>query len=106
MDCGPVQTLIQIISGSDRCTTPAPETASAKAQKSFEEASFFAAHFKDFTVRPMPDPALMQVLRRGQWRRKLRKVSKKEQPERTHMRKPGDKEEEKEAHHEELHEKW
>ena len=100
MDCGPVQTLIQIISGSDRCTTPAPETTAAKAQKSFEEASFFAAHFKDFTVRPMPDLALMQVLQKGQWRRKLRKIRKKEPSGRTYMRRPRDKEE-KEEHHEE-----
>lgn len=100
MDFNPVQALVQIISGSDRLDTPAPETAAAKAQKSFEEASFFAAHFKDFTVRPMPDQPLMQILQRGKWRRKLRKIGKKEKLGGTYMRKPRDKEEKEERHEE------
>ena len=93
MDCGPLQTLTQIISGVERSTASSPETAASKAQKSFEEATFFAAHFKDFTVRPMPDQPLMLILQKGKWRRKLRKIGKKEKSGRTYMRKPKDKEE-------------
>ena len=103
MELGPVQSLVQILSGSDRSTTPVPETTAAQLQKSFEEASFFAAHFKNFAVRPMPDVGLMQILQRGKWRRKLRKVGKKEKSGRTYMRRSRDKaKEEKEEHHERL----
>ena len=98
MDCGPIQTVVQIISGAERCSAPASETAASKAQKSFEEASFFAGHFKDFTVRPMPDQPLMLMLQKGKWKRKLRKVNKKEKSEGTLMRKPKDKEEKEEQH--------
>ena len=66
MDCSPIQTLVQIISGAERCSTPAPETAASKAQKSFEEVSFFASHFKDFTVRPMPDQTSYAHAAKGQ----------------------------------------
>ncbi|AMO57994.1 hypothetical protein GZ77_19880 [Endozoicomonas montiporae] len=101
MEFGPVQSLVQILSGPDRSSAPAPETAAAQAQKSFEEASFFAAHFKNFSVRPVPDQPLMLMLLKGKWRRKLRKVGKKEKAGRIYMRKPRDKEE-KEEHHEAL----
>lgn len=93
MDCDPLQTLAQVISGAERCTASSPETAASKAQKSFEEATFFAAHFKDFTVRPMPDQPLMLILQKGKWRRKLRKISKKEKSGGTYMHKPKDKDE-------------
>lgn len=93
MDVGPVQTLLQTLSsGADQAQTPAPETLADKTRKMFEEMSFFAGHFKNFTVRPVPDQPLMLILQKGKWRRKQRKVNKKEKSEGTYMRKPKDKE--------------
>ena len=93
MDVGSVQTLLQsLFTGADRAQTPAPESMIDKTRKFFEEMSFFAGHFKNFTVRPMPDQPLMLILQKGRWRHKQRKVNKKEKSEGTFMHKPKDKE--------------
>ena len=87
METGPVQAFVNLMPvGSD-----APETHLEQAQQSFEETTFFAAHFKDYTVKPMPDLMLMQRLFRAKCRHKLRQVAKKEKAEGLAMRKPKDK---------------
>ncbi len=63
-----------------------PETAAEKNQKFAEEATFFISLFQKVrTIRRMPDPELMLVLEKDQTRRKKRKVSKKEKPEKLYF---------------------
>ena len=57
------------------------ETSAVQKQSFFEELSFLLAPFKNWHIRPVPDPALMLVLYKDRTRRKKRKVSKKGKPE-------------------------
>lgn len=57
------------------------ESVVEKNQNFAEEASFFAALFKQHPVRPVPDPALILVLNKQWLERKKRKVTKKGKPE-------------------------
>lgn len=105
MDCGPVQTMMHTISscGTDKTQSSTQASPADQARNFFEEASFFASHFKNFTVRPMPDPSLMLLLQQGKWRQKQRKVNKKEKPLNLFMRKrKKGKEEDKDNFHESL----
>ena len=43
-----------------------------------EEASFFYGLFRQYTVRPVPDPGLMLVLNKSKLKQKKRRVSKKD----------------------------
>lgn len=69
----------------NRCMpdTPRVESLANKHHNFYEEASFFAALFKQFNVRPVPDPGMMQLLQKEWVKRKQRKVTKKEKSEKT-----------------------
>lgn len=69
-----------------------PESIAEKNQMFAEEASFFAAAFRNIPVRPMPDPGLMLILNKQWLERKKRTVTKKGKPEQLWLGKRPDRE--------------
>ncbi len=77
----------------NRCMPEAPQVESlANKHHNFsEEASFFAALFKQFNVRPVPDPGMMQLLQKEWVKRQQRTVTKKEKSDKLWLgKKPKD----------------
>ena len=66
-------------------TASAGETVAEKSQEFAEESTFFLSLFKNRTVKPMPDEGLMLILQKDKTRRKERKISKKENPEKLYF---------------------